>query len=367
MTETTSVKSLLDHRVIICVGSGGVGKTTVSAALALRAASEHKSALVCTIDPAKRLASALGLVSFDREEKQIDPNHLEALGITAPAPLYAMMLDMKTAWDDFITRIAPPATRKSILSSRLYQSLSSALAGSQEYIAMEKLAELRTRSHLSVVVLDTPPTSHAMDFLDAPNRVLDFLDNDATKWLMTPALVAGKVGLQLFNLGGSYITKTLAKFTGIETLQELTNFLLALSSLNEHFRDRAQQVQALLQSKETAFLLVTSPNADRIEETAQFHDLLIQNQMPVAQIVVNRVHFAPSADLRRQAANLDPPLRERILKTLEELELLSDADQRGIDQLKSSCPRTRLVLIPRFADDVHDLNSLWRISRHLPT
>ncbi len=170
-----------------------------------------------------------------------------------------MMLDMKQTWDDLITRYAPPDKRERILYNRFYQSLSSALAGSQEYIAMEKLWELRNRRDYELIVLDTPPTAHALDFLEAPNRVLDFLDNEAAKWLLTPALAAGKFGLSLFNLGGSYVAKTLSKFTGTETLQELSGFMLAIASMNESFRERARGVRELLEAKQTGFVLVTSP------------------------------------------------------------------------------------------------------------
>src|SRR5262249_45224610 len=161
---------------------------------------------------------------------------------------HAMMLDMKQTWDELIERQAPPDKRSRILNNRFYQSLSTALAGSQEYIAMEKLWQLRSQRDYGVIVLDTPPTPHALAFLDAPNRILDFLENEAAKWLLTPALAAGKVGLQLFNLGGSYVAKTISKLTGTETLQELSNFMLAMSGLNQGFRERAHDVKQLLGS-----------------------------------------------------------------------------------------------------------------------
>src|SRR6185295_5621925 len=149
-----------------------------------------------------------------------------------------MMLDMKHTWDAVIEQRAPADKRETILKNRFYQSLSSELAGSQEYIAMEKLWQLRSQRDYRLIVLDTPPTAHALDFLDAPNRVLDFMDNEAARWLLTPALAAGKVGLKLFNLGSSYVAKTLTKFTGTETLQELAAFMLAISGLNEGFKER---------------------------------------------------------------------------------------------------------------------------------
>ena len=174
--------------VLITVGSGGVGKTTVAAAIALRAAMEGQGSLVCTIDPARRLANALGLQALGNAETEISTATFANAGLAPRAPMRAMMLDMKRTWDELIERRAPPDKREKILNNRFYQSLSSALAGSQEYVAMEKLWELRTQRDYPLIVLDTPPTAHALDFLDAPNRILDFLDNDASKWLLTPAI-----------------------------------------------------------------------------------------------------------------------------------------------------------------------------------
>ena len=233
--------AVANHDTLVCVGSGGVGKTTVAATIALRAAVDGKGSLVCTIDPARRLANALGLDALGNAETPIPAAAFEKAGLQPKAAMRAMMLDMKRTWDELIERRAPPDKRDKNLSNRFYQSMSSALAGSQEYIAMEKLWELRTQRDYPLIVLDTPPTAHALDFLDAPNRILDFLDNEAAKWLLTPALAAGKVGLKLFNLGSSYVAKTLTKFTGVETLQGLAEFMSSISGMNQDFRERATQ------------------------------------------------------------------------------------------------------------------------------
>ncbi|MBF5044704.1 ArsA family ATPase [Aggregicoccus sp. 17bor-14] len=365
MSASPLARPLADKRTLICVGSGGVGKTTVAATLALRAAVDGRSAIVCTIDPAKRLANSLGVSALGNTQARIPESALRAAGLQPRAALYAMMLDMKQTWDDLITRFAPADKRERILSNRFYQSLSGALAGSQEYIAMEKLWELRSGSDFELVVLDTPPTAHALDFLDAPNRVLDFLDNEAAKWLLTPALAAGKLGLSLFNLGGSYVAKTLARFTGTETLQELSAFMLAISSMNEGFRERARGVRSLLESPQTGFVLVTAPAAERLDEAIHFHKLLRQNRMDLVAIVVNRVHPLPPPALWDEAQELVPARRDKVLRTLEELKVLAEQDAAGIAQLSQACPGTPLVQVPRFDVDVHDVDALWRTGRFL--
>jgi len=358
-------QALAQKRVLVSVGSGGVGKTTISATLALRAAVDGRSSLVCTIDPAKRLANSLGLNALGNVEAEVPASAVEPLGITPRARLHAMMLDMKQTWDDLILRHAPPDKREKILSNRFYQSLSSALAGSQEYVALEKLWELRNQRDYELIVLDTPPTSHALDFLEAPNRVLDFLDNEAARWLLTPALAAGKVGLSLFNLGGSYMAKTISRFTGTETLQELANFMLSIAPMNESFRERARGVRELLKDEQTGFVLVTSPGRERLDEVMHFHRLLQQNRMEVVAVVVNRVHPLPGPSLWEEARGLLPTRRAKVEETLNEMTLLAEQDARGIAELQAACAGTPLVQVPRFELDVHEIGALWRTGRFL--
>jgi anion-transporting ArsA/GET3 family ATPase len=358
-------EAVKSHDTLICVGSGGVGKTTVAATLALRSAVDGKGSLVCTIDPARRLANALGLQALGNSETPIPDSAFDSAGLKPRARMAAMMLDMKRTWDELVERRAPPDKREKILNNRFYQSLSSALAGSQEYIAMEKLWELRTQRDYPLIVLDTPPTAHALDFLDAPNRILDFLDNDAAKWLLTPALAAGKVGLKLFSLGSSYVTKTIARFTGVETLQELAAFMIAIGGLNEGFRERAHQTRALMSAKTTGFVLVTGPMPDRLDEAVYFHTLLKQNHLEVAAVVANRVHQSVPDALWSQAARLPDALRHKVERTLEESEHLASQDARGVERLRELCAPTPLVVVPRFELDVHDLHSLMETSRFL--
>ncbi len=351
--------------VVLTVGSGGVGKTTVAAAIALRSALEGQGSLVCTIDPARRLANALGLDALGNAETPIAPSLFEAAGLQPKATMRAMMLDMKRTWDELITRYAPADRHEKILANRFYQSLSTALAGSQEYVAMEKLYELRTQRDYPLIVLDTPPTAHALDFLDAPNRLLDFMDNDAAKWLLTPALAAGRFGLKLFNFGGSYVARTISRFTGTETLQHLADFMLNISGMNEGFRERAKATRALLEAEHTAFVLVTGPMPERLDEAIYFHSLLQQNNMKVAAIVVNRVHAPVLPELWAEVRGLSDGHREKLELTLKEAEAQAGRDARGVAKLKEACPGTPLVLVPRFEHDVHDLSGLHETSRWL--
>jgi anion-transporting ArsA/GET3 family ATPase len=358
--------ALKERAVLVCVGAGGVGKTTVAAALALRAASgEDRSALVCTIDPARRLANSLGLSALGNQRSPIPAEVLTAAQVPSRAALHAMMLDMKQTWDELVERHASPEMRERILTNRFYRALSSRLAGSQEYIAMEKLCQLRERTEHELVVLDTPPTAHAMDFLDAPNRVLDFLDNDAARWLLTPALAAGKVGFKFLNLGGGYAFKTLAKLVGAEALEELAGFMLSISSLNESFRDRARRVSELLTDEQTRFVLVTAPTRERLDEAVQFHALLAESEVRVQAVVVNRVHAPPSPELFEQARTLGPPFAERVAATLREAEALASYDAAVVHELAQQVAPTPLIQVPRFDLDVHDLRALWETGRYL--
>lgn len=354
---------LLDRRVLLCVGAGGVGKTTTAATLALSAAVQGKKAVVCTIDPARRLASALGMETLDNVERRVPEGHLERSGMSPDTPLFAMMLDMKGAWDGFLERTLPAAQREAIFQNRFYQSLSTKLAGSQEYIAMQKLWELREERDYDLIVLDTPPTIHALDFLDAPKRVLDFFDNEAARWLLTPALLAGKAGLQLFRLTSSFATRTLSKLTGMETLQELAGLLLATEGIHETVRRRAKEIERLLQSREAAFVVVTDLSPSRIRETANFHAILQQRGMTVDAIVVNRIHRPPEP--LASSESVDASLSQRLEITWREQESVATADARALEQLRTFCPGAPLLPVPELEEEVYDLSALRQVASHL--
>ena len=367
--------NLARRRIAVCVGPGGVGKTTVAAAVGLGAALEGARVLVCTIDPARRLANALGLSSLGNVESRVPEHKFAEAGLKPKGELHAMMLDVKRTWDDLVTRhAADPARRDRILRNRLYQQMSSALAGSQEYMAMEKLYELATDRDYDVIVLDTPPTAHALDFLDAPDRIVEFLGNDTARALLAPAAAAGRIGLRLAQLGGGYIAKTLARFTGQAVLSDLGDFLQSFQGMYEGFKDRAEEVHALLSRPEVGFVLITSPSPVAIDEVLAFHERLHAESMPIAGVVANRVTpdlwpegELPTAEALARALgggkrrDGDAALAARLAATLADHQALARAERRALERLLADVEAPSVV-VPRLETDVHDLAGLARLA-----
>ncbi|HEY5678069.1 MAG TPA: ArsA-related P-loop ATPase, partial [Myxococcales bacterium] len=288
------MKALEGRKVICCVGSGGVGKTTTAAALALQAAMEGKRALVLTIDPARRLANSLGLREMGNEETRIEPAHFAAANLAPRGEMWAMMLDLKHTWDELVKRQArSPHQAEAILGNQLYQTLSTAMAGSLEYMAMEKVYEVYTSGRFDLIVLDTPPTSNALDFLHAADRILDVLDNNAMRVVLGPMLKAGKFGFRLLAAPSGLVLRTLARFTGSDFLRDLAGFMMAFEGMYEGFKDRAARVKQLLASRESGFVLVTGPNPLTTQEALFFHRALEQDGIRTAAVVVNRVQRDP--------------------------------------------------------------------------
>jgi anion-transporting ArsA/GET3 family ATPase len=372
--------SLAGKRVAVCVGPGGVGKTTIAAALALKRAMAGGRTLVCTIDPARRLANALGLESLGNVEAHVPEHKFREAGLEPRGELHAMMLDVKRTWDDLVARHAPDRARQDrIFRNRIYQQLSSALAGSQEYMAMEKLYELATERDYDLIVLDTPPTAHALDFLEAPDRILDFLGNETARSLLAPAVSAGKLGLRLFQLGGTYVARTLARFTGGDVLTELAEFLTAFHGMYDGFKDRAAAVRELFGRPEVGFVIVSSASPRAVDDAIFFHERLHAEGMPIAAVVANRVTPELWARAERQpdaaalAAALaavggpgpdSADLARRLAHTFAEHELLARADAREIARLLSLEAPAHAAL-PRLESDVHDLSGLAALAAML--
>jgi anion-transporting ArsA/GET3 family ATPase len=371
---------LAQRKVICCVGSGGVGKTTTSAALAVRFAVEGKRTLVLTIDPARRLANSLGLTALGNRETRIGDELFRAAGLKPRGEMYAMMLDLKLTWDELVDRQAPsPERARQIKENRLYQTLSTVMAGSLEYMAMEKVYELWRTGRFDVVVLDTPPTANALDFLRAADRIVDVLDNDALRILLGPLLKASRVGMRLFALPTGIILKTLARFTGQDFLRDLAQFLVAFEGMYEGFKERAGEVKRLVSSTQAAFVLVTSPNPLTIEEALFFHRALAGDGVQTAAVVVNRVQRDPhrfggpdSVPALREALALsqikdggDPLLSQRLARTLAEQATLADLDRREVERLERMLSGVPLYKVPRLRKDVHDLAGLWQIDQCL--
>jgi anion-transporting ArsA/GET3 family ATPase len=372
------VNALEGRKVICCVGSGGVGKTTTSAALALKAAVEGKRALVLTIDPARRLANSLGLRSLGNQETRIEAAHFARADLVPRGEMWAMMLDLKHTWDQLVQRSArSPEQAQAILENKIYQTLSTAMAGSLEYMAMEKVYELHSSGKYDVLVLDTPPTSNALDFLHAPDRILDVLDNNAMRLVLGPMLKAGRVGFRLLAAPSSLVLRTLARFTGSDFLRDLAAFMLAFEGMYEGFKERAARVKELLTSPQAGFVLVTSPNPLTTQEALFFHRALASDRIKTAAVVVNRVQRDPrrhggpdSIQGLREALQLaqlkdENNFAERLCQTLTEQAILADLDRREVDRLRDTLRAVPFFTVPRLRKDVHDLAGLWQIVEYL--
>ncbi|MGW7416732.1 ArsA family ATPase [Streptomyces sp. NPDC054863] len=294
------VDPLLDDpatRIIVCCGSGGVGKTTTAAALGVRAAERGRRAVVLTIDPARRLAQSMGIDSLDNV-----PRRVKGVDESAGGELHAMMLDMKRTFDEIVEAHADADRARAILENPFYQSLSAGFAGTQEYMAMEKLGQLRSRDEWDLIVVDTPPSRSALDFLDAPKRLGSFLDGKFIRVLMAPAKVGGRAGMKFLNVGMSMMTGTLSKLMGGQLLRDVQTFVAAMDTMFGGFRTRADATYRLLQAPGTAFLVVAAPERDALREAAYFVERLAAEEMPLAGLVLNRVHGSGAPQLSAERA-----------------------------------------------------------------
>ncbi|MER5749126.1 ArsA family ATPase [Streptomyces sp. NPDC002088] len=292
------VDPLLDDpgtRIVVCCGSGGVGKTTTAAALGLRAAERGRKVVVLTIDPARRLAQSMGIDSLDNTPRRVK-------GVDGDGELHAMMLDMKRTFDEIVEAHADRERAATILNNPFYQSLSAGFAGTQEYMAMEKLGQLRARDEWDLIVVDTPPSRSALDFLDAPKRLGSFLDGRLIRLLTAPAKLGGRAGMAFLNVGMSMMTGTLGKLLGGQLLKDVQTFVAAMDTTFGGFRTRADATYKLLQAPGTAFLVVAAPERDALREAAYFVERLAAEDMPLAGLVLNRVHGSGAARLSAERA-----------------------------------------------------------------
>jgi anion-transporting ArsA/GET3 family ATPase len=356
-----------DHGVIVCSGSGGVGKTTTAAVIALEGARQGRKAVVVTIDPAKRLADTLGISSLSNTATPIDGDW--------PGELWALMLDTKSTFDNLVTTYAPDeAQAERILANRFYRNISGALSGTQEYMAGEKLYELHqlgavapdgSRTHFDLVVVDTPPTRNALDFLDASRRLTNFLDHRIYKMLMTPT----RAYLKAVNVAAQAFVRTVSRVVGGEVLDDAMSFFTAFDGMEEGFRDRAVHVRALLAAQGTAFVLVASPRRDTVEEATFFAGKLQASGLEVAALVVNRMHprfggSVPGAD-RARAATLAGTDLGTLYANLADFRNMAEGEERHLAGLTESVAPAPVVRVPFLAEDVHDLATLDQVAAHL--
>ncbi|KRE56334.1 ArsA family ATPase [Phycicoccus sp. Soil748] len=365
-------------RIVVCCGAGGVGKTTTAAALGLWAAEHGRKVVVLTIDPARRLAQSLGLTELDNTPRPVAGAGAEG------GSLDAMMLDMKRTFDEVVEQHAAPDKAAQILANPFYQAVSSSFAGTQEYMAMEKLGQLRAEADRTgrwdLVVVDTPPSRSALDFLDAPKRLGSFLDGRFIRLLTAPAKAGGRAGLKVFSVGVQVATSTMSRLLGGQLLQDVQTFVAALDTMFGGFRERADQTYALLKAAETAFVVVATPERDALREASYFAGRLDEEGMPLAGLVVNRVQrvAAPSLSASRalaaaeQLADSDAGTTTSTTATTEGLLRLhatlaetADRQQRQVARFTAGHPGIPLVEVPAAAQDIHDLEGLREVATAL--
>ncbi len=388
-TELDPAALVRDRHIIVCVGTGGVGKTTLAAGFALAGARLGRRVAVLTIDPARRLADALGIAELGNQPTDLPRDRLDALGVPPEGRLAALMLDMKRTFDELVARFADSEEgRQRILGNRIYQHVSDALAGSAEYSAMEKVFELSERRDFDLIVVDTPPSQHALDFLEAPRRLVEFLDSRIVQVLLHPAFAAGRFSVKLFQRGTERVLRLVERVSGVAFLEDISEFLLAFEGMSEGFRERAREVQARLVGPDAAFVLATSPAQQSTRHALGMLARLSAAGVPLAGLVVNRVHVwpdsAPTPDRVPSAEHEDEAQRElaAAFSRSEGPAFPADAAARAAlaaadgyaawvrADATSTAEITRRVAqaggfvrrVPELPGDVHDLEGLARVA-----
>jgi anion-transporting ArsA/GET3 family ATPase len=356
-------------RIIVCCGSGGVGKTTTAAAVGLRAAERGRHVVVLTVDPARRLAQSMGLTSLDNTPRLVEE---VGNGNGNGGSLHAMMLDMKRTFDEIVEAHADPDRASQILANPFYQSLSSSFAGTQEYMAMEKLGQLRRADEWDLIVVDTPPSRSALDFLDAPQRLARFLDGKLLRLLTAPAKIGGRAYLRVLNAGFGMVTGVLTKILGAQVLRDMQTFVSALDTMFGGFRERADYTYQLLRAPGTAFLVVAAPEPDALREASYFVERLAQERMPLAGLLLNRVQRSPAARLSAAGSQAAAetlqvtgghPLAVAALRLHAERMQQVSAQRRLAEHFTAAHPVVPVAEIPAQAEDVHDLAGLRAIGQ----
>ncbi|GFJ80125.1 ArsA family ATPase [Phytohabitans houttuyneae] len=358
-------------RIVVCCGSGGVGKTTTAAALALRAAERHgRRTVVLTIDPARRLAQSLGLTELDNTPRQVKGIEADESG----GELHAMMLDMKRTFDEVVLAHTDPARATEIFANPFYQAMSSTFSGTQEYMAMEKLGQLHARGEWDLIVVDTPPSRSALDFLDAPARLSRFLDGRMLRLLLAPARAGGRSMFSLVTASFGMFSRVVQKVLGAQLLTDLSGFVAALDSMFGGFRQRAEQTYRILQARETAFLLVAAPEPDAVREAAYFAGRLGEERMPLAGLVLNRVHRTTVDGLTAERSRTAADELERAggneattdaLRVHAALAELAAREQRVAAVFTDAYPAVPTVEVAAQPADVHDVDGLRTVGNAL--
>lgn len=360
---STLEAAVRDAHVLVTTGAGGVGKTTTAAALGLAGAQAGRRVLVMTIDPARRLAQAMGLPELGSSPQAVDVGD-------APGSLEAMMLDMQSTFDALIDRHATtPERARAIKANRIYKTLSSSLSGTQEYMAMEKLHELHELGEYDLLVIDTPPTRSALDFLDAPQRMTSFLEGRLLNLLLKPAMATGKSYLRFVNAGATAFMRVAGRVTGMDLLEDLADFFGNFEGMYEGFKERADAVLRLLRDPSSQFVVVAAPMPPPLREARFFVDRLQQEGLHLGGVVVNRVHPHVPGELEQPALaaladELDPPAHDAVA-LLADLAGLAARERRDVDAALYGRRLPALVEVPLLSRDVHELTGLRVIAGHL--
>ena len=375
----TLAELVMNRRVVIAVGAGGVGKTTTAAALGVAAAMRGKRVLCLTIDPARRLAEALGLQTMSAEEQEIEPELFAKAGLVMKGSLTAMMLDTKRTFDELVIKYSStPEHARRLLDNKLYKYVSTTLAGTQEYMAMEKLVAVKADPRFDLVILDTPPTANALDFLDAPERLAEAIDSAAMRWFIQAFESSGKLSLNLLARGAAAVLRGLGRITGGGFLEAMAEFIAELNDLFGGFKQRAKIVEDALRSKEVSFVLVTSPAPMSIQEVLFFSERLESSRMPRGAFVVNRFRMPPpgaasppsekdvAEAIAAQALQLDDDAPGRLVHAHADAVRLAGLDALHVRLLDERAKgRVPIVRVPELASDVHDLTRLGEIAETL--
>ncbi len=344
-----------EKKLIICCGSGGVGKTTTAAALGLKAALLGKKVAVLTVDPARRLANSLGLSSLGNEEKEIDLSSFKTSAKNS-GKFFAAMLDTKRTFDKLIERYAPSEEAKNnILNNVLYQHLSSMIAGSQEYMAMERVYEMIQKEKYDLLILDTPPTAHALDFLDAPQKMSSAVGDSILKWFLKPGIFVGKNSLKLIEKGAQKIFGIFGKVLGMEFLQDLSAMLISTAGLLEGFKERAEEVSRLLKDENTAFILVAAPQSFSLNEAFMFYEKMKDFKLPFSGLILNRIH--PRLKKKEWQSLSGFTHKKKLSEMFSAYEALALQEAVQIEWISKKI-KGDFLLLPHMNSDIHDLESL---------
>jgi anion-transporting ArsA/GET3 family ATPase len=377
-------KLVMTRRVLVAVGAGGVGKTTTAAALGVAAAARGRRVLCLTIDPARRLAESLGLERMSADEQVVAPELFARAGLPMTGSLSAMMLDTKRTFDELVERYSSsPERARKLLSNKLYGYVSASLAGTQEYMAMEKLVSVQRDPRFDLIILDTPPTANALDFLDAPGKLVDALDSTTMRWFLQAFQSTGKVSFNLLARSAALVLRGLGRITGAGFLAAMAELITEMNDLFGGFRERAKVVEAALRSPDVSFVLVTSPAPMSLEEVMFFSERLAEASMPRGAFVVNRYRLPPPAPAATPASNaptegeaaqaiashglhLGAGAGGRVLEAYGDAVRLAALDEHHVRDLRDrSAGHVPIVRVPELATDVHDLKNLGAISELL--